>query len=78
MARQIADLLSQKVMIECTESSKALRSCFSQSSSEARAAKALYSALAEDLAIVFCFLNFQAMSEVPKKVQNPVVDFLVT
>ena len=40
------------------------------------AAKALYSASADDLEMVGCFLDFQEIRESPKKMQNPVTDFL--
>ena len=40
------------------------------------AAIALYSAFAEDLKIVVCFLAFQEIEESPKKMQKPVIDFL--
>jgi len=38
---------------------------------------ALYSASEELLEIVCCFLDFHAMRELPKKIENPVMDFLV-
>ena len=39
---------------------------------------ALYSASAEDRDTVFCFFDFQEISESPIKTQNPVVDRLVS
>ena len=38
----------------------------------------LYSASAEDLEIVFCFLAFHETKELPMKMQKPVTDFLVS
>ena len=38
---------------------------------------ALYSASKELLEMVCCFFDFHAMSELPKKTENPVMDFLV-
>ena len=37
---------------------------------------ALYSASAEDLDMVVCFLDFQETKESPRKMQKPVVDLL--
>jgi hypothetical protein len=34
----------------------------------------LYSASAEDQETVFCFFDFQEISDSPKKTQNPVMD----
>lgn len=41
-------------------------------------AKALYSALEDDLDTVDCFLLFQETSEEPRKKQNPEMDLLVS
>ncbi|MFS7909786.1 hypothetical protein Hanom_Chr02g00098591 [Helianthus anomalus] len=38
---------------------------------------ARYSASAEDLEMVDCFLLFHEIRELPKKTQKPVIDFLV-
>jgi hypothetical protein len=38
----------------------------------------LYSASAEDLEMVCCFLDFQDTKESPRKRQKPVTDFLVS
>jgi len=38
---------------------------------------ALYSAFKELLERVCCFLDFHVMSELPRKIENPVMDFLV-
>ena len=40
-------------------------------------ASALYSASAEDLETVACFLDFQLISESPMNIQNLVTDLLV-
>jgi len=37
-----------------------------------------YSASAEDLKMVVCFLDFQEISDSPKKMQKPVTDLLVS
>ncbi len=37
-----------------------------------------YSASADDREIVGCFLDFQEMSEAPRKMQKPVVERLVS
>ena len=41
-------------------------------------AKALYSTSSEDLETVACFLDFQEIMESPRKMQNPVMDILVS
>jgi hypothetical protein len=47
-------------------------------SSQQVAAIALYSASAEDLEKVCCFLDFQDIRESPMKMQNPVTNFRVS
>ncbi len=37
-----------------------------------------YSDSAEDLDMVYCFLDFQEIKEEPRKTQNPVMDRLVS
>ena len=46
--------------------------------SQTTTAIALYSASADDLDIVVCFLDFQDINDSPKKMQYPVTDFLVS
>jgi len=46
--------------------------------SERAADMALYSAFVEDLEIQSCFLHFQEIKASPKKMHQPVVDFLVS
>ena len=69
-------LLQNKRASRGSSIQKTLRSCCSQMISLVVAAKALYSASAEDLEMVGCFFDFQEMSESPKKMQNLVTDFL--
>ena len=56
--------------------SKSLKSCLSHISSHVVEAIALYSASAEDLEMVACFLDFHEIKESPRNMQNPVTDFL--
>ena len=51
---------------------KSCKSYLIQINSLIVAAKARYSALAEDRATVVCFLAFQEIKDSPKKMQNPV------
>lgn len=53
-----------------------LNICWSHVNSAANEAMALYSASVDDLDMVFCFFDFQDMSEFPRKMMNPVVDLL--
>ena len=53
------------------------RNC-SHCSSQDKEANALYSASMEERVTVFCFLDFQQMSEEPKITQKPVMDFRVS
>lgn len=50
----------------------------SHCSSQEVAASALYSASVEDLLTVTCFLDFQEINQSPMKMQNPVIDLLVS
>lgn len=50
----------------------------SHCSSHTVKARAWYSASAEDLDMVACFLDHHDINESPKKMQKPVVDFLVS
>ena len=67
--------LSQNAIDDVRLMSKSLRSGLSQRNSKAKEARVLYSASAYDLALVFCFLDFKAVTAVPKNIQNLEVDF---
>jgi hypothetical protein len=53
-----------------------MRSYFSRDISQVTAAIDRYSASADDLDTVCCFLDFQDIKESPRKTQNPVTDLL--
>lgn len=73
----IAAWLSQKINAgEEDVIWKSRRSWCIQTSSLVVDAKALYSASADDLEIMVCFLALQEISESPRSTQNPVINFL--
>ena len=58
--------------------SSSLSKDWSQVSSHVALAIALYSASAEDLETVCCFLDFQDIKELPRNTQKPKMDLLVS
>ena len=71
-------ILSQNAIDDVRLMSKSLRSGLSQRNLKAKEGRVLYSASAYDLALVFCFLDFKAITTVPKNIQNLEVDFRET
>ena len=53
-------------------------SCMIHTNSLVTNVKTLYSASAEDLETIACFLDFQESIESPRNIQNPVTNLLVS
>lgn len=51
---------------------------FSKSNSEIVDVIALYSASADEFETIVCFIDFHDTKQFPKKIHNPILDFIVS